>query len=117
MRVRKEQGTMAVCNKGLRKIASAEAGVKMSFRQQELDEDRMRNLKQRLVSELCQLKLFIGIPVQVKNEGDGEPSTLIIRWSFTEPLICVRHIWNEALGPGDQEEYSSSLGVEEEADK
>ena len=33
MRVRKEQGTMAVCNKGLRKIASAEAGFKMSFRQ------------------------------------------------------------------------------------
>lgn len=31
MRVRKEQGTMAVCNKGLRKIASAEAGFKIEF--------------------------------------------------------------------------------------
>ena len=77
MHVRKEQGTMAVCNKGLRKITSAEAGFKMSVNNEELDEDRMRNLKQRLVSELCQLKLFIGIPVQVKN-GDGEPSTLTI---------------------------------------
>lgn len=52
-------------------------GLRWVLNNEELDEDRMRNLKQRLVSELCQLKLFIGIPVQVKN-GDGEPSTLTI---------------------------------------
>lgn len=33
MPVRKEQGTVAVCNKGLRKIASAEAGFKLSLKQ------------------------------------------------------------------------------------
>lgn len=33
MHVRKEQGTMAVCNKGLRKSLSAEAGFKMSVKQ------------------------------------------------------------------------------------